>query len=286
MRRLLAIGSLIYCVMANAQSLLVVQSSTVNDLYGNTIIAKILEDQNGSVDHIAVFNARQFTHDRSKHSREILVKVLRFTVEQSPPSELLFLGEPVVDVGVPAKYSSVLIGSATFNTTALKAASIYNKKWSSVYIISGTSILANLRLQELRKQLGDVEPEVTTVSTVLEYRAALLALQDSPKGTLVLNVFTLLDEWQEPVGFDEIEDLMVKTNRRHVDVGICRNGFKTTLAIGPTPAEAAALATAPYSQASNSHISSCANLSRVVPKWLGIYRATMGKYDIVEGGNK
>ncbi|AGS82128.1 hypothetical protein O152_gp233 [Pseudomonas phage PaBG] len=286
MRRLLAIGSLIYCVMANAQSLLVVQSATVNDLYGNTIIAKILEDQNGSVDHIAVFNARQFTHDRSAHSREILSKVLRTYVEHSKPSALLFLGEPIVDVGIPTQYSSVLIGSTSFNTTALKAASIYNKHWSPVYVISDNSVLANLRLQELRRQLDGIELDVTTVSTVIEYRQALLDLQDQPKGTLVLNAFSLLDEWQDSVGFAEIENLLVKTNRRHVDVGICRNGFKTTLAIGPTPAEAAALATAPYSQASNSHISSCANLSRVVPKWLGLYRATMGKYDIVEGGNQ
>lgn len=286
MRRLLAIGSLIYCVMANAQSLLVVQSDTVHDLYGNTIIAKILEDQNGAVDHIAVFNARQFSHDRSEHSREILARVLKTYTDQSKPSMLLFLGEPVVELGVPMKYSSVLIGSTTFNSTALKAASVYNKKWSPVYVISDDSILANLRLQELRQQLDGVDLEVTVVSTVLEYRRALLELQDQPKGTLVLNAFSLLDEWQEPVGYVEIEDLLVKTNRRHVDVGICRNGFKTTLAVGPTPEEAATLAMATYNQASTSHISSCANLSRIVPNWLGLYRATMGKYDIVEGGSK
>lgn len=286
MRRLLAIGSLIYCVMANAQSLLVVQSSTVHDLYGNTIIAKILEDQHGAVDHVAVFNARQFSHDRSAHSREILAKVLKDYTEKSKPSLLLFLGEPEVPVGVPTKYSPVLTGPKTFNTTALKAASIYNKKWSPIYVISDDSILANLRLQELRQQLDGVELEVTAVSTVLEYRRALLELQDQPRGTVILNAFSLLDEWQEPVGYAEIEDLLVKTNQRHVDVGICRNGFKTTLAIGPTPEEAAALAMAPYNQASTSHISSCANLSRIVPKWLGLYRATMGKYDTVEGGSK
>ena len=284
MKRLLALGSLIYCLTVNAQSLFVVQSATISDLYGSTIVAKILENENGATDHIGYFNARQFTHDRSAYSRGLLAGVLRENIKLAKPKIILFLGEPVVEVGVPVKYSSVLVGAASFNSVALKAASIHNKKWSSVYVVSDSSILANLRLQELRGQLKDVEVDVRVVSTVLEYRDVLLKLQREPTGTLVLNVFTLLDEWKEPVGYDEIEQLLVATNRTHVEVGICRRGFKTAFALGPTPMEAANLAMLPYSQQSKTHISSCANLHRSMTLWPEVYRATMGKYDIVEGG--
>lgn len=284
MKRLLALGSLIYCLTVNAQSLFVVQSATISDLYGSTIVAKILENENGATDRIGYFNARQFTHDRSAYSRGLLAGVLRENIKLAKPKIILFLGEPVVEVGVPVKYSSVLVGAASFNSVALKAASIHNKKWSSVYVVSDSSILANLRLQELRGQLKDVEVDVRVVSTVLEYRDVLLKLQREPTGTLVLNAFTLLDEWKEPVGYDEIEQLLVATNRTHVEVGICRRGFKTAFALGPTPMEAANLAMLPYIQQSKTHISSCANLHRSMTLWPEVYRATMGKYDIVEGG--
>lgn len=284
MKRLLALGSLIYCLTVNAQSLFVVQSATISDLYGSTIVAKILEKENGSTDRIGYFNARQFTHDRSPYSRELLARVLRENIALAKPKIVLFLGEPVVDVGIPVKYSSVLVGSTSFNTVALKAASIHDKKWSSIYVISDASILANLRLQELRDQLKGVKFDVREVSTVIEYRDVLLTLQSEPRGTLVLNAFTLLDEWNEPVCYDEIEQLLVATNRNHVEVGICRRGFKAAFALGPTPKEAATIAMLPYSQQSKTHISSCANLHRSMAMWPEVYRATMGKYDLVEGG--
>ncbi|MNG01789.1 hypothetical protein D3C84_847830 [compost metagenome] len=141
-----------------------------------------------------------------------------------------------------------------------------------------------MRLADLKKQLGEKKTEEFDVDTVLEFRTLLQKLQGEPKGTIVLNVFTLVDEWNSNVGYTEIEKLLVTANSRHLDVGICRTGFKTTFALGPTPSEAAVIAMGVYDQSSKSHISSCANLKRVKAKWLPVYRVSIGKFDIVEGG--
>lgn len=284
MKGLWALASLIYCLTVDAQSLLVVQSATVHDLYGNSIVAQLLAVEREP--HIFVFNARRFTYDTSAYSRESLKRVLKAAVERSKPSLILYLGEPEFDTGFPSKYSSVLIGADNFNTAALRAASSYNEKWAKTYIVTDSSALATLRLTELKTRLEGLDVEIHIVNTVLEYRKLLLDLQKEAVGTIVMNVFGLKDEWNNTVGYAELEKIMVATNRRHIDVGICRSGFKTALAVGPTPKEAASLAIASYNKPLNLHISSCANLSRLKskPSWLSLYRKSMGKFDIVEGG--
>lgn len=282
MKWVLVVASLILCSTVNAQSLSVVQSATIHDLYGNTIIQKMLTNED---DHmIDVLNVREFSHDTSTYSRDSLTGVVKAWVEKRKPDLVIFLGEPALNVGVSTKYSSVLFGGETFNMVAATALGTYNPKQSAIYIITDNSALAALRLADLKKQLGDTKPEVFDVDTVLDFRKLVQTLQGEPKGTIVLNVFTLVDEWNANVGYTEIEKLLVTANSRHLDVGICRTGFKTTFALGPTPSEAAVIAMAAYDQPSKPHISSCANLTRVKAKWLTVYRASLGKFDIVEGG--
>lgn len=282
MKWVLAVGSLILCSTVNAQSLSVVQSATIYDLYGNTIIEKMLANED---DHmIDVLNVREFAHDQSAYSRDSLTKVVKTWVDTRKPKLVVFLGEPALNIGYPTKYSSVLFGGETFNMVAATALGAYSSKREAIYIISDNSALAALRLTDLKKQLGEKKSEEFDVDTVLEFRTLLQKLQGEPKGTIVLNVFTLVDEWNSNVGYTEIEKLFVTANSRHLDVGICRTGFKTTFALGPTPAEAAIIAMGVYDQPSKSHISSCANLKRVKAKWLPVYRVSIGKFDIVEGG--
>jgi len=282
MNWVLVVASLILCSTVNAQSLSVVQSATIHDLYGNTIIQKMLANED---DHmIDVLNVREFSHDNSAYSRDSLTNVVKAWVEKRKPDLVVFLGEPALNIGFSTKYSSVLFGGETFNMVAATALGAYNPKEKAIYIITDKSALAALRLADLKKQLGDNTPEVFDVDTVLEFRKLVQKLQGEPKGTIVLNVFTLVDEWNANVGYTEIEKLFVTANSRHLDVGICRTGFKTTFALGPTPGEAAILAMAAYDQPSKPHISSCANLKRVKAKWLPVYRASIGKFDIVEGG--
>lgn len=282
MKWVLAAISLILCSTGNTQSLSVVQSATIHDLYGNTIIQRMLVNED---DHmIDVLNVREFTHDRSTYSRDVLTKVVKAWVEKRKPGLVVFLGEPALAIGFPTKYSSVLFGGWTFNMVAATALGTYNAKFNPIYIITDSSAIAALRLVELQVQLGSTTSDVFSVDTVLDFRNVLQKLQGEPKGTIVLNVFSLVDEWNANVGYSEIEKLLVTANSRHLDVGICRTGFKTTFALGPTPGEAAILAMAAYDQPSKPHISSCANLKRVKAKWLPVYRASIGKFDIVEGG--
>lgn len=284
MKWVLVVASLILCSTVNAQSLTVVQSATIYDLYGNSIVSKMLVNE---TDHrIGVFNVREFSHDASARSRDSLKVVVKEWVGRRKPTPdlVIFLGEPVFDVGIPSKYSSVLIGSEAFNTVAITAASAYNSQWDPIYMINGTSPLSILRATELKRQLGDRKVESFDVDTVLDYRKLLQKLQGEPKGTIVLNVFSLLDEWRKPVGYGEIEKLLLTANSRHIDVGLCRDGFKTTFALGPTASEAVDLAMFSYEQSTKTHISSCANLGRVKAKWFDVYRKSMGKFDVVEGG--
>lgn len=284
MKRLLASLSLIYVITVSAQSLLVVQSAQIHDLYGNSIVTALLETE--GIEQVDVFHARLFTHDSSEYSRTNLKRVLKAHVERAKPAEILFLGEPVIDVGVPYKYTPILVGSKSFNTTALTAARDYNPEWNKIYIVSGPSHVAQLRQANLQTHMDGFDVETFTVSTVADFQKRLLSLQDEPKGIIVLNAFTLLDEWKQDVGYAELEEILVSVNKRHLDVGLCRRKFDTALALGPTPEEAAALASSSYHVAENElpHISSCANLRRLSSKWLPVYRKSQGKFDIVVGG--
>lgn len=284
MKRLLVLASLIYSLSTNAQSLLLVQSATVNNLYGNAIANALLRRE--KVDSIDVFHARTFAHDVSDYSRDALKKAVEAYLQQAKPSEVLFVGERPegLNMQIPSKYTPLLFGADSVNDVALRAASIYNPKWNKVYIVTGPSFNSKLREAEIAKWAEGLEVETFRVSTVLEYRKVLLDLQKQDTGTLVMNVFGLLDEWNQNVGYGELEDILLATNKRHLDVGICRDGFDTTFALGPTPEEAATRVIALYSSNLKSHISSCANLLRLKEKWLPVYRKTTGRFDVVIGG--
>lgn len=285
MKWLLASLSLIYSLTVSAQSLLVVQSAQIHDLYGNSIVTALLTDQ--GVEHVDVFHARLFINDASDYSRTNLRRVLLEYVKKNKPANVLFLGEPELDIGVPIKYSSVIVGGEDYNTTALTALRNYDADYNHVYIVSGPSHVSQLRKDSLVKKLDGFEISTYTVTTVLDFQKRLLALQDEPRGIVVLNAFTLLDEWNQDVGFAELENIFVSVNKRHLDVGLCRRKFKTTFGLGPTPKEAAELAMDSYHNGTNvPHISSCANLSRVKKRWLPVYRKAQGNFDIVIGGHE
>lgn len=274
--------TIISCLSAHAQGLLIIQSAAISDLYGNSIATYILETKETESDYVTVFRSRNFSHDRSERSRDVLTGVISSYVEEAKPTEILVLGNPVLALGMPAIHHPILSGSQFFNNSALEAAPSFNVDWAPVYMISGRSVIESLRRQTVLDNV-DRGVNVVYVDTVQQYHKALLNLQKEPRGTLILNVFSVLDEWQQPVGYDTIEEIAVKTNTRHLDVGVCREGFKTALALGPTAREAAIMAMSSYSSEAT-HISSCANLRRLNRYWPGVYKATSGRYDLVEGG--
>ena len=51
---------------------------------------------------------------------------------------------------------------------------------------------------------------------------------------MIINVFSIRDNWGEKHSFKYIEDLVIDSRLKHIEVGVCYPGFKTALAIGPT----------------------------------------------------
>lgn len=290
MKWLLAMSSIIYAMSATAGDLLIVQSHVLTQLYGSSIVTHILHEQQAlnpkSDIAIEVIHNRTFTFDSSPYSRDSWTKYLSRFVGEHKPKQVLFLGEDPVDLGPDVKVSAsgVLSDAEKLNTTALTANFDYDNTRNKLYVINGISKRSQLRAKALIAKVPQLEATEYSVRTEKELRVLLLKLNSEPKGTLLLNVFQLQDEWGDVIDFKRIEDIFMRVNNRHVEVGICTNGFRTEFAIGPTAKEAGFLAITSDKQ--QPYASSCANLRRLSETYgMDIYLKSMGKFDIVEGGD-
>lgn len=250
------------------------QSHVVSDLYGNDIASKLVQDD--AV--MTVFNARNFTFDRSRHSRSSLGAVITETAETARVNSAVFLEEPSGLTKLDETYIPLLSATTEFNDVALRAASLANEDWTPVYVISDTTRTAALR-QAWLGQTG-VDLTVRRVRTLAEFRSTIYSLNDEPKGTIVLNAFTLLDEWNKPIGYTQIEKAFVSARSKHVDVGVCRPGFLTTFALGPSVEEAANVVRAVLRRDVLHPTGSCVNLKRAATS--NVYRSALGRFDMVQ----
>lgn len=274
-RQLLAAVSIIYCLTLNAQELLV-QSSVVSDLYGNSIATYFIREQDKN--YMPVFNARQFAFDSSVHSRNSLRTALLHHSERLGVDTLIYLGEPMLNTGLNEVYVP-MPPPTEFNDIALRAAQTANPRNTNVYVINDNSYGSRSRKVLFA---ADLDLEHYHVRTLQELRLLMRELDSLPRGTVVLNAFSLLDDWNKPVGFAQVEREFVQSNTKHVEVGVCRPGFRTAFALGPSSSEAALIAYAYVYGLPRPTFGSCVNLERAVSRWSSVYRATMGQYDEVQ----
>lgn len=97
-----------------------------------------------------------------------------------------------------------------------------------VYSINTHSDLSKSRM---------IESTAYYVETEYELRQVLSSLNKKPAGYLYINAFDIMDGWSQHLGYKEIEQIVVATNSRHADIGVCWPHFKTAFAVSPTVEE-------------------------------------------------
>lgn len=215
----------------NAQSVdLVVQSKAVSDLFGTSII-----------DHLGIKDA--ILLERQARQPDV-AQVVKTYVKSEKIDNVILIGQ-FYDVG-ETKHIPVF--------TQFKIPNDFFTE--PVYVLQGAS-----KLEEERRNVIDKQVKITrtfSVETEYDLRKAMTELRNLPKGFVFINVFSLKDNWGEKRSYKTIEEIVVNSNVRHVDVGICYDGYRTALAVGPTPEDTEVIAKGENST------SICASLSRLV----------------------
>lgn len=246
MKRLLA-ATLIY-VMPAIADIKVIQSASIYSTYGLNAIVLYANE----VGPIHSMSAPDLSKS-SLYERDAIRAVL--AVDWQSAKALDFkVGE-----------ERLTIDAVTFNGTVLNNAAV-----PGVFLISDRS-----RLAEWRHRLIANTTEVTErkIDSVQDLRQVLHELKYTEPTTVVLNAFRIYSDFGRIVTYGSIESVVTSYTLNHVVVGVCRKGFQTPYALGPSERDLVnALKGVPT-------ISSCVKISAVKD---GTYSRTKGGYDEVE----
>jgi len=223
---------------------LYVQSKAISDLYGTVFLEK-LDAKN------VVFLERQAKPKEVEHAVHEYAAAHKF-------DHITVIGQRQ---NLEGTYLPVL--------TQFEVPPILNGM--PVYLLQGKS-----RLEQDRKKLFEhLKPEEFLVTNDYDLRKALVALRSKNPGFVVINVFSILDAWNDKRSYKMIEETVIAHHNRHVEVGVCYPGFKTALAVGPTtdPLDVQTVI------AQGKSASVCANLDRLrLLDRLDLYTQSAGKF--------
>lgn len=205
------IATLIYLYsLITCAGTLVVQSHAVTDIYGSELALNA-----GYKDVVFL--------DRVMRPQDVTHAINSFTLAEKY-TDVILLG-PTLAIDNSRRYPVLTM----FQLNKVIA--------GNVYVLQGKGTLESARLATIKEQVEVTE--VLQVQTEQDLRKAMLVLNRKEKGFLIINAFYLRDNWNKYLTFPAIEKLVVGLNKTHVDVGICREGFQSALAVGPTSTEAA-----------------------------------------------
>jgi len=205
MRTFLLMLIYMYSLSVSAADLFV-QSRMITDLYGDTYLHK-LNAQN------VVYLERQVRQVDVTHAVGGYVEANKYT-------GIILLGQ----------YQSI---NATRYVPILTQFTLPDfMKDKPVYVLQGRSNMEVARKAVIEKQVTIAKEYDITSDYIL--RKALLDLYSQPEGYVIINVFSLKDNWGEARSYMSIEDVVTSYETGQVEVGICYPGFKTALAIGPS----------------------------------------------------
>lgn len=186
---------------------LVVQSRAITDLYGSAFI-----------EHLGIKDA--ILLERQARQPDV-AQVVKSYVHTEKFDKVILLGQ---------FYSIDETKHIPVFTQFVLPASIVR---GPIYVLQGASKLEEERKNVIEKQ-AKID-ETFNVETEYDLRKALAALRSLPRGFIIINVFSLRDNWGEKRSYKSIEEIVVSSNSKHVDVGVCYKGFRTAVALGPTP---------------------------------------------------
>lgn len=206
MNRLILLTIIYWYSLSVSATDLFVQSRVVTDLYGDAYLYK-LDARN------VVYLDRQARQTDVTHAIANHVKAQSFT-------NVVMLGQ----------YHSINAARhiPILTQFVLPAAIVKGP----VYVLQGRSKLEAERKAVIEKQVK-ISKEYE-IETDFDLRKALGELRSEPSGFVIINVFSLKDNWGEKRSYQSIEEVVTTYRTGHVDVGVCYPGFRTALAIGPT----------------------------------------------------
>lgn len=192
--------------LAVSASDLVVQSRAITDLYGRAYISAL------NVNDVIIL-------ERQARQNDVAHAVKGYVKEKE-----------ITNVTLLGQYYSINENRHVPILTQFTIPEFIAK--GPVYALNGTSKLEVMRGAEIERQ-AKVNASFT-VATEYDLRKALIAIRSLPTGYVIINVFTIHDNWGDKLSFKYIEDTVIDARLKHIEVGVCYPGFKTAIAIGPT----------------------------------------------------
>ena len=252
MKTLVAIVTLIYSMTAVATSdfrepVRVVQSFSMRSIHGNRALEKYAELA-GPVRILTAPNLRR----SSLWERNAVLNLL--SKDWGTAKALDFpLGE-----------EALALSNVKVNVTVLTF-----KKNRPIYVISDGSRLAAWR-QEVISKYSEIE--VFEVATIQGLRQALHDINDFEPSTVLINAFSIVGDYGHILNYGTIELHVIGYRTKHEIVGVCRKGFQTPYAFGPSEQDVV------NALQGNTSLSSCVKLTAV---GTDTYAKTRGRYDEV-----
>lgn len=236
-------------------SVYIVQSKYLSSIY-NTSIGHALKHLRPNED-IRILSVRDFNRDVYTTSKQVTEETIRNKAAKY--DNLVLLGHDVslirsqgkasiyipilldqIETGImgPASPSSILRGIADArNFTQLMG--------RHVYILSDPSSISRLRLSLFLAELREDKDVIVTskmLESVSDLRNTLRSLNKEPQGTIINNVFNLVDEDDfRDVPMQVADEIISNINTRHVEVSILKPGLQTAMGFGALPAKIAIL---------------------------------------------
>lgn len=231
--------------MSFAESIYVVQSKTITDIYSDSIVKslKMLRPN----DQIEALFVRDFNQDRFSESKRITREAVRdkaeghdnlivigydvsflFSEEENPIQIPVLVDFPEGASG-PASPSSIIseVRDALDYTSASRGV---------VYVLSDSSNISRLRLRQFRSQLDEdknIQLVTAQVMSTSDLRGQLISLNKRTRGVLINNVFSIVDDDNfDEVNIEGVDRMISEINTEHVEVGVLKPNQNLALGLG------------------------------------------------------
>jgi hypothetical protein len=201
--------SLILMSTANAdtRNIFVIQPTAVKDVYGYTLASKFIDNVK-----VRVLTTDLLDGNWNSEAQQYLTRYLTTTYDD----------RTFISLSKPLRQS---------NGESVDVLESFDLSFTTlpVYVVSDTSSVSRSRLLYISSQ---VAVESFTVFTASELRNTISTLQSYSEGVIVINTFRITDEWNAQLTYYDIEHIVVTSNNKHIDIGVCGPRFQTSFAVG------------------------------------------------------
>lgn len=236
----------------SSESLYIVQSHFVSELYGNSIAREVQKLR--PEDSITTLQLRSFSDDdyigsKKITGRTILGKtknhdnliVLGFSIRDYSKYAETFFVDKSKKMFIPVFTSKEGKGTEKYFLNAAHKVKMFHEKGTSLtsnlYIINGVSRLSQYRFRKFKElfvnKYREIKIHEKTVKNSVGLRKELGRLVSKKKSIIINNVFTLYNtDSLSDMTIEEIDELFTSINYRHIEIGVVSPKQKMALGFG------------------------------------------------------